>query len=77
MNNNAIGELKIKYQEVIDLIAQKNAVEATIKLAEVTENVNDLIDFATSDEELQELTPFQILSNHLQLKIDILKIPLN
>jgi len=36
-----------------------------------------LIDFATSDEELQELTPFQILSNHLQLKIDILKIPLN
>jgi hypothetical protein len=77
MDATAIEELKIKYQEVIDLIAQKKVVEAALKLSEVTENVNDLIDFATSDKELQELSPFQILSNHLQLKIDILKMPLN
>lgn len=77
MDANAIGELKIKYQEVIDLIAQKKVVEAALKLSEVTENVNDLIDFAKSDKELQELSPFQNLSNHLQLKIDLLKLPLN
>ena len=77
MDANAIEELKIKYQEVIDLIAQKKVVEAALKLSEVTENVNDLIDFAKSDKELQELSPFQILSNHLQLKIDLLKLPLN
>lgn len=77
MDANAIGELKIKYQEVIDLIAQKKPIEAALKLSEVTEKVNDLIDYATSDKELQELSPFQILSNHLQLKIDLLKLPLN
>lgn len=77
MDANAIEELKIKYQEIIDLIAQKKVVEAALKLSEVTENVNDLIDFAKSDKELQELSPFQILSNHLQLKIDLLKLPLN
>lgn len=77
MDANALGELKIKYQEVIDLIAQKKAIEAALKLSEVTEKVNDLIDYATSDKELQSLSPFQILSNHLQLKIDLLKLPLN
>jgi hypothetical protein len=77
MDANALGELKIKYQEVIDLIAQKKPMEAAIKLSEVTEKVNDLIDYATSDKELQALSPFQILSNHLQLKIDLLKLPLN
>ncbi|HCQ13539.1 hypothetical protein [Flavobacterium sp.] len=77
MDANALGELKIKYQEVIDLIAQKKPMEAAMKLSEVTEKVNDLIDYATSDKELQALSPFQILSNHLQLKIDLLKLPLN
>ena len=77
MDTNAIADLKIKYQKVIDLIAQKKVSEAEIKLSEVTQNVNDLIDFATSDKELQELSSFQILSNHLQLKIDILNTSLN
>lgn len=77
MDTNAIAELKIKFQEIIDLIAQKKPLEAEAKLIEVTENVNDLIDFASSDKELQELSPFQILTNHLQLKITILKTPLN
>jgi len=77
MDANALGELKIKFQEVIDLIAQKKAIEAALKLSEVTEKVNDLIDYAKSDKELQALSPFQILSNHLQLKIDLLKLPLN
>ena len=77
MDTNAIADLKIKYQKVIDLIAQKKVSEAEIKLLEVTQNVNDLIDFATSDKELQELSSFQILSNHLQLKIDILNTSLN
>ena len=77
MDTNAIADLKIKYQKVIDLIAQKKVSEAEIKLLEITQNVNDLIDFATSDKELQELSSFQILSNHLQLKIDILNTSLN
>lgn len=77
MDAKATAELKAKFQEIIDLIAQKKIAEAENKHALVTENVNDLIDFATTDAELQELSPFQILLNHLQLKIDILKTSLN
>lgn len=77
MNTNAIEELKLKFQGIIDLIAHKKVSEAEIKLSEVSENVNDLIDFAKSDKELQELSPFQVLTKHLQLKIDVLKTSLN
>lgn len=77
MDTNAIVELKAKFQEIIDLIAQKKVAEAEVKLTEVTDHVNDLIDFATTDKELQELSPYQVLLNHLQLKIDILNTSLN
>ncbi len=77
MDVNLIVELKIKFQVIIDLIAQKKIVEAQIKLEQITVNINDLIDFAPSDKELQELSSYQILVNHLQLKIDILNTSLN
>ena len=77
MDTNAIVELKAKFQEIIDLIAQKKVAEAEAKHSEVTDHVNDLIDFATSDAQHQELSPYQVLLNHLQHKIDILKTSLN
>ena len=77
MDVNLIAELKIKFQVIIDLIAQKKIIEAQIKLEQITVNINDLIDFAPSDKELQELSSYQILLNHLQLKIDILNTSLN
>jgi len=77
MDTNAIEELRLKFQEIIDLIAHKNAADAQVKLTEASESVDDLIDFAKSDKELQELSPFQVLTKHLQLKIDILKTSLN
>lgn len=77
MDSTAIAELKIRFQEIIDCIGQKKIAEAEAKLAEVTEKVNDYIDFAKSDKELQELSPYQVLLSHLQLKIDILKTSLN
>lgn len=77
MDTNTIEELRLKFQEIIDLIAHKNVTVAEEKLSEVIENVNDLIDFASSDKALQELSPFQVLTSHLQLKIDILKTSLN
>ncbi|WP_395053859.1 hypothetical protein [Flavobacterium sp.] len=77
MDVNLISELKIKFQVIIDLIAQKKIIEAQVKLEQITANINDLIDFAPSDKELQELSSYQILVNHLQLKIDILNTSLN
>jgi hypothetical protein len=77
MPTNLFSELKIKLQEIIDLIALKKVFQAQAKLSEVTEEVNDLIDFSTTKEELQELSRYQILLNHLQLKIKALKTSLN
>lgn len=77
MDVNLIAELKIKFQVIIDLIAQKKIIEAQKNLEQITVNINDLIDFAPSDKELQELSSYQILLNHLQLKIDILNTSLN
>lgn len=77
MNNDQVSELKIRFQEVIDLIGQKNSLLAEEKLNEAIIFVNDLIDTSTTDEELQSYSQFQILSNHLQLKIDVLKTNLN
>jgi hypothetical protein len=77
MPTNLFSELKIKSQEIIDLIALKKVFQAQAKLSEVTAVVNDLIDFSTTNEELQELSRYQILLNHLQLKIQTLKTSLN
>ena len=70
-------ELKLKFQQIIDLIADNNVVDSQIKLEKLTGQVNDLIDFAKTDKDLQEMSQYQVLINHLQLKIDILKTSLN
>ena len=77
MESNSIDSLKIKVQKIIDLIALKKISEAQSEIENVTEIINELIDYSKSDEEIQALSPFQILLNHLQLKIDILKTSLN
>jgi hypothetical protein len=77
MDTNLIAELKLKFQLVIDLIAQKNSIDSEKRLEKLTIEVNDLIDFAKTDKEIQEMSQYQVLINHLQLKIDILKTPLN
>jgi hypothetical protein len=77
LDTNLIAELKVKFQLVIDLIAQKNSIDSEKRLEKLTIEVNDLIDFAKTDKEIQEMSQYQVLINHLQLKIDILKTSLN
>jgi hypothetical protein len=77
MDTNLMAELKLKFQQIIDLIADNNAVDSQIRLEKLTGQVNDLIDFAKTDKDLQEMSHYQVLINHLQLKIDILKTSLN
>jgi hypothetical protein len=77
MDTNLIAELKLKFQLIIDLIAQKNSIDSEKRLEKLTIEVNDLIDFAKTDKEIQEMSQYQVLINHLQLKIDILKTSLN
>ena len=61
--------LKNNVQEIIDLIASKNAIEANIKLADVSEQLDDILDHSDDDDDLRELSKYQVLLNQLHQKI--------
>lgn len=69
MDVTKFDELKKGVQEIIDLIAAKNAKEATNKLVEVSEELDELLDHTDEDEYLREISKFQVLLNQLQQKI--------
>ena len=69
MDTTKFEELKSGVQEIIDLIALKNAKEANNKLVEVSEELDELLDHTDEDEELREISKFQVLLNKLQQKI--------
>jgi hypothetical protein len=72
MDKNKFRDLKSGVQEIIDLIASKNGREANNKLVEVSEELDDLLDHAEEDEELIEISKYQVLLNQLQQRIILL-----
>jgi len=68
--NSKFETLKASVQEIIDLIAAKNEREANNKLLEVSETLDEMIDFAEEDEEVREITRYQVLLNQLHVKIN-------
>ena len=59
------SEIKKDIQLIIDNMAIKNFSEASIKLIEVSDDLDDMID-ATDDEiVLREISKYQVLLNHL------------
>ena len=77
MDTTKFEELKNGVQEIIDLIAAKNAKEANNKLVEVSDELDELLDHSDDDEDLREISKFQVLLNQLQQKIVLLKAQLN
>jgi CRISPR/Cas system CSM-associated protein Csm2 small subunit len=69
MDKNKFSELKSGVQEIIDLIASKNGREANNKLAEVSEELDEMLDHADEDEELMEISRYQVLLNQLHQRI--------
>ncbi len=69
MENNKFADLKKGVQEIIDLIASRNGKEANNKLVEVSEDLDELLDFAEADEDLIEVSKYQVLLNQLHQKI--------
>ena len=69
MENNKFRELKNGVQEIIDLIAEKKAKDANNKLVEVSEELDELLDFAEADEDLIEISKYQVLLNQLHQRI--------
>ena len=74
MEDKQFDELKKGVQEIIDLIALKDAKEANNRLVEVSEELDELLDHTDEDEELREISKFQVLLNQLQQKIITLNI---
>jgi molecular chaperone GrpE (heat shock protein) len=69
MDAAKFDELKKGVQEIIDLIANKNAKDANNKLVEVSDELDELLDHTDEDVELREISKFQVLLNQLQQKI--------
>jgi hypothetical protein len=69
MESNKFTDLKKGVQEIIDLIAVRNATEANNKLVEVSEVLDDLLDYSEEDEDLIEISKYQVLLNQLHQSI--------
>lgn len=69
MENSKFLELKKGVQEIIDFIAAKNAKEAKNKLVEVSEELDELLDFLEEDADLMEISRYQVLLNQLHQRI--------
>ncbi len=69
MEQNKFSEVKNGVLQIIDFIAEKNAKEANNKLAEVSEELDELLDFAEEDEDLMKISRYQVLLNQLHQKI--------
>lgn len=68
--NTKFDDLKVSVQEIIDLIAAKQDREANNKLLEVNETLDEMLDHAEEDEELREISRYQVLLNQLHVKIN-------
>jgi len=70
MRNNQFEELKNGVQEIIDLMAAKDNKSANNKLLEVSEKLDDFLDHTDEDEDLIEISKYQVLLNQLFQKIN-------
>ena len=70
MINNQFKDLKIGVQEIIDLIAAKDNKSANNKLLEISDKLDDLLDHSEEDEDLIEISKYQVLLNQLFKKIN-------
>jgi hypothetical protein len=69
MEKNKFTDFKIRVQEIIDLIAAKQNKEANNKLVEVSDLLDELLDLSADDEDLMEISRYQVLLNQLHQKI--------
>ncbi|GIZ10582.1 hypothetical protein [Flavobacterium sp. UMI-01] len=70
MEKNKFSGIKESVQEIIDLIATKDKISAGNKLIVLSEQLDELLDFAEEDEELIEISKYQVLLNQLFMKIN-------
>lgn len=70
MEDLKFSSLKKEVQDIIDLIAQRDYKTANAKLMEASDYLDELLDFSEDDEDLIEISKYQVLLNQLQVKIN-------
>ena len=70
MEELKFSSLKHEVQQIIDLIAANNFSEANDSLIEASDILDELLDFSEADEDLIEISRYQVLLNQLQQKIN-------
>lgn len=70
MKNNQYEDLKKGVQEIIDLIAMKDNKSANNKLLEISDKLDYFLDHTDEDEDLREISKYQVLLNQLFQKIN-------
>lgn len=69
MERNKFENLKTNVQEIIDSIAAKNLNAANDKLQEVSAELDELLDLSDDENDLMEISRYQVLLNQLHRKI--------
>jgi hypothetical protein len=62
--------LILEIQKIIDFLALQQKDQANQKLVEVSSLLDDIMDATENDEDLIEFHKYQILLNHLNIKIN-------
>jgi hypothetical protein len=62
--------IRITIQQAIDLFVAKETNEAKVKLVEADEIITELIDHAESDDDIIEISRYQVLLNQLHQKVN-------
>jgi hypothetical protein len=68
MDNSKFTTLKSDVQEIIDLMANKQYIDANYKLLDAGEYLDELLDHSDDDADLIEISKYQVLLNQLQQK---------
>ncbi len=69
MEELKFSSLQYEVQQVIDLMAAKNFTAAQERLIEASDLLDELLDFSEADDDLIEISRYQVLLNQLQQKI--------
>jgi hypothetical protein len=70
MQKSQFEELKNGVQEIIDLMAAKDKIAANNKLLEISDKLDEFLDHTDEDEDLIEISKYQVLLNQLFQKIN-------
>ena len=61
--------IKKDIQSIIDHMAIKNFSEASLQLVQVSDVLDEMIDGTEDEVVLREISKYQVLLNHLQIKM--------